>query len=1253
MIAGARHLPVQHLSIRVPWHDAGWAGTVCNKPASNAACRVLRRIAESKNDTAETSVAGKLLTALPQDQLPPCIYERANFMAPFPITVSREHPYAKRNPESHGHFRTTSYTMRPYSAACIPFRWMFNPEKKKESMELIERYSLGFLPEREPNLDFSPNWILERSNQLIMLDTFFGAIRPGESLCFFYAKDTPLSSSAGRVILGVGFAQAVDEHVEYQYSTEKPPHRSVLWERNVEHSIRPGFKDGFLFPYRELFDLALEKRLDPEQFLASAPDDAFWSFSYGSEHVSHDDAIASVLSCLRALERIQNVLPGPWTQVSTWLDQQLNRLWRMRGPFPGFGSAVTAFLGDGGNLVAYEIAEECAKGSIDRNIDPWPSFEQIMRCPDAATGVVKEHVGEGFAGTWRGMTAERKELLKLLSRFSLSADQAIRFFNLDKRQADVGDGNLIENPYLLYELDRMSADSIPITTIDRGMMPDSAVLKAHPLPECSRLKDKVDPRRVRALTVAALEQGAEQGHTLLPRALLTTLIDSMPLETDCPVGPEVLAGLGAFLKGAVEPIKMADGSLGYQLQRFIETAKLIRRTVQKRVDLRSQRHSGNYDFSAVVNDSLGNFSDDSDDAKIEAQARCEKAAALEEIFASRLSVLMGAAGTGKTTLLRMLCGLKDVATGGILLLAPTGKARVQLETKAGLKDGLTIAQFLMRHGNRYDFESGRYVMTGSPDRCRNCRTVIVDECSMLTEEQLAALLDGLSGVDRLVLVGDPHQLPPIGSGRPFADIVRELEPEGIEHCFPRVGRGYSELTVQRRQRGTTRADLLLAGWFGGNSDPAADEIWDRLETETMAEIHFESWTDDEDLQAKLLGLIVKELDLNSLDDEAGFECSLGATTHNGGTFFWRSRSSEGLVNAERWQILSPVRGADHGVIALNRVVQQTFRKTWLSRARTTPYQNRKIHRPLGPQGIIYGDKVINLKNSSKRKVYPERPSYIANGDVGIVVGNYKTKNQRKLYPHLDVEFTTQPGCDYDFKVWEFDGEGGSPPLELAYALTVHKSQGSEFGITFVVLPDPCWPLSRELLYTALTRQQDRVVVLHQGDVRKLRRYANDKHSDIARRLTNLFSPPDPVPFRVDGDERFLEKGLIHCTKRGDLVRSKSEVIIANELLAQGIDRYEYEAPLSLRDEKTRYPDFTIIDDDTGARYYWEHLGLLHNPEYAARWERKLNAYRAASILPHDEGGGNAGTLIITRDDERGGINAKAIADLINDVLLTP
>lgn len=107
--------------------------------------------------------------------------------------------------------------------------------------------------------------------------------------------------------------------------------------------------------------------------------------------------------------------------------------------------------------------------------------------------------------------------------------------------------------------------------------------------------------------------------------------------------------------------------------------------------------------------------------------------------------------------------------------------------------------------------------------------------------------------------------------------------------------------------------------------------------------------------------------------------------------------------------------------------------------------------------------------------------------------------------------------------------------------TIHKVQGSEFGLTFLVIPNPCWLLSRELLYTALTRQQNRVIVLHQGVPHEIKRFATDYYSEAAKRLTNLFEAIS----RVELMDRFLEERLIHRTRRGESVRSKSEVIIAD------------------------------------------------------------------------------------------------------------
>ena len=109
------------------------------------------------------------------------------------------------------------------------------------------------------------------------------------------------------------------------------------------------------------------------------------------------------------------------------------------------------------------------------------------------------------------------------------------------------------------------------------------------------------------------------------------------------------------------------------------------------------------------------------------------------------------------------------------------------------------------------------------------------------------------------------------------------------------------------------------------------------------------------------------------------------------------------------------------------------------------------------------------------------------------------------------------------------------------------------------------------------------------------------------------------------------------------------MIIADLLYAKGIE-FQYEQELLGSDEFVRLPDFTIMDDTTGTKIYWEHLGMLHRPSYRRNWEKKLVWYRTNDILPNEEGGGPAGTLVITRDGEDGSISSAEIEGLVDDLL---
>ena len=412
------------------------------------------------------------------------------------------------------------------------------------------------------------------------------------------------------------------------------------------------------------------------------------------------------------------------------------------------------------------------------------------------------------------------------------------------------------------------------------------------------------------------------------------------------------------------------------------------------------------------------------------------------------------------------------------------------------------------------------------------------------------------------------------------------------------------------------------------------------------------WDHPQDLQQKLVKEIVEVLGLTGPDDELGFEESLGGArlgSRPWASFRNRYADNPGAARrAEDWQMLSPLRAGLVGVDALNRMLQTRFRTKAREAAETAKW--RKVPRPVGPQMLLYGDKVINVINQRRRDVYPkpDGEAYLANGDIGIVVGQYKWHGSMGLPRKLQVEFAGQLGPMYGFDPAEF-GDEARNPLELAYCLTVHKTQGSQFGVTFVVLTNPCWLLSRELLYTALTRHQDRLVILHQGPLVKYRGYAGDEHSEIARRMTNLFADPLPREVTVDTQQRFLEDGLIHRTERGDLVRSKSELVIADKLYARGIE-YAYEQPLVLPNGRTRYPDFTISDHAQGVTFYWEHLGMLDDQGYRARWERKRSEYLENGISPHLDGRGPQGTLIETHDQSGGGLDAATIASVINEVI---
>jgi hypothetical protein len=1220
---GAVRLPMHHVSVRVPWNDTGWTGHVCANPAANHSCTALTRIKQAKEPIAEQACAGQSFDEVEAGP-PPCVWERGGFMRSTVGGYTREHPYRKNKPYSH--FIETRQQMAPFSLEVTPFRWMLAGECDRYKRQWGIEIDRGREESITSQLDFEPQWMQDHRNQLALLDSFFSALRPRRSLVLLYAKDLPLVEDrepGARYLIGAGFVDAVEPFVEWSYSSLSPGDvRSVLWERGVAHSIRSSSIDGFLLPYQQLLNDPALSSLDLAPFVARAPTEHFDEFSYASELVSQDGAIAALGELARVVELLPEAVDGSWEQVGRWIGDRLVEVWHARGPYPGIGSVLAAAGLARGPLLACQVLDSLPSGSGD----PWPAVE------DAIANNVDGLVGRTSRKAWEKLTPERYRQIRLMSRFALSVQQARELF--DGLVPEI----VLDNPYALYEAD--CSEPVSFTTVDRGLWPQDAdariALAADPIDD--PVDEPSDDRRVRAASIHVLEAAAERGHSLLDEASLRKQLADLELQPPCdPNNSAWDIACDMFRPLMVARGLARDAGRGWQLERLGRVTDLIAAEIRSRSEMAPL--DVDWNWAGRVDRILPRV-ENPDVA--ERRARAEKTMALEVIARCRISALVGPAGTGKTTILEALCADPAIDAGGVLLLAPTGKATVQLQARTG-KGAQNLAQFLRVH-KRWDWDSGNYYLAPDQGRYMGAKTVIIDESSMLTEEMLAATLDALSGVERLILCGDPRQLPPIGPGRPFADIVSFLGgddgPAG----------GIAELRTGRRQVVASDDgerlpdDVAIASLFSLDAPlSGAEEALDRVlagDGDGRIEIH--TWRDEADLHVKVIDALLSERTLGLDTRKRGAICrSFGAECEDEGLprFPWGAAG----VGAENWQLLSPVRARSGGTSGLNELIRNTWRAGDVRLAQ----RSYKFQSPAGADQIIFADKVMCVRNDNRRRATDPAtwqivPGGVANGEIGIVV-----KHAGKKPAGHVVEFSTQLSRQYAFWANELNSEDdGGEWLELAYAVTVHKSQGSQFKVTVVVLPDPCPLLSPELIYTALTRQQDKVIVFKQGEAAALRDLASPGRSETARRLTCLLRPTDPF---VLSDGTVVDGSHVHRTARGDdLVRSKSEVIVADALHDLGVD-YGYEVALAFPGEMPRRPDFTIPRPGT-TPVYWEHLGMLDLSGYRADWEARKAWYASHGILPWDEGGGPAGTLVCSVENVGGeGISSHDIRKLAQHV----
>ena len=1246
---------VRHLSVRVPWHDRAWDGHVCNAPLENSSCLALKLIAENRRDKVEDGIAGEAFDNLTPEQLPPCLRASASFLSPHSQSFDSVMAYSRWS-RHHEHILPRNMHFPAWGALVIPYRWML----KEGGFEIAKDLELDADSEREPAEPSwlgRTSWIQGFSNQQTLLDAFAGPLAEEESLVLFYATRTPLCDDERRVLLGAALLRKKHGLAEYPYDkAENTDLRAMVWERPIQHSLRPhgdaeGFNDGFVMPYHAVLEeLERQPDLDVNDYVAFVPDDARIQFSYGSEQVTHGAAASALLAARGAFERTASILEGPWERYIGWIDERLSRLWKLQGPAPGLGVVLSSLHpGFNGTLFAIALSDV-----LEENADPWPVIDSILsgdRNPPEGSPAITRMLSR----RWERVKNEQPQLdcLKLLARIELTKTQAGRALEFDKN-------NILSNPYLLFEEDRTDVEPISFGAVDRGLYPGKEVASAHPLPDACNpdLLEYDNAQRLRAACVEILERSTADGHTLLPIEDVTEATRDLSAVHDIPLDADTVDICRDEFETEISVIGNGKDMM-VQLRRYVQSGKLLRSAVDER--LKNSPKATKIDWRKLVDKKFRKLKKGDAD---EDRAREEKATALERLAKCRIAVLIGPAGTGKTSVLQLLLGQEEVVGSRVRLLAPTGKARVRLGQEAN-RDGdvQTVAQFLLGL-ERYDTSTGRYFT--NPDAAKmEATTCVIDESSMLTEDMLAAVVDALPVNCRLILVGDPYQLPPIGAGCPFVDIIEYLQRE-------QSGTGVGELTTPRRQggekenkkggndRALARADVQLAAIFSGRPlPPGEDEIVanaiDGLDDDT---VKFRQWEHATDLATLIDKVLAEELESDGQDLVSSCEASLGAKKNDKGYLNFNQGSS---LQVDDWQILSVNRNGPGGSIFLNRGIKERLRNERLKQAvvsNNIPHYRdwMRFTKPRGPEQIVYGDKVICVRNHDRKPwLYEDRTNghreFLANGEIGIVTGQRKWGKSNPSF--TQVEFSGRSDRNFSFTRSSFS-EDGEPFLELAYALTVHKAQGSEFGSVLLVLPSHSRLVSREMLYTALTRQKRRIWILHQGPFDRFLSLRQYVFSDIAGRVTNLIRTPArkrarmpaEMPSGFSGSKRgFLEERLMHRTIRGEMVSSKNELVIANILFAleeEGHLTHEVEPKLPFDDGRGRWADFKI--EAKGQTWYWEHCGMLDDKHYRKRWKRKKKLYAKNGYTKHSSRN-PSGRLIVTKDGPELGLDAKAIHQL--------
>ena len=520
-----------------------------------------------------------------------------------------------------------------------------------------------------------------------------------------------------------------------------------------------------------------------------------------------------------------------------------------------------------------------------------------------------------------------------------------------------------------------------------------------------------DPCRLRAAIEYELAHNAGNGHVFLPREkLLAATAQLVDVDTDMvETALDKLIDSFAVVEKPIANVRGCYLPRLYQAETFVaqRLLSMLRapveqlRQVDKTIDAIEKEQGVSY-------------------APLQRQA-------VRMAAEGGVLLLTGGPGTGKTTSLRGIVALYRRMGLDVALLAPTGRAAKRLGEVTDC-DAQTIHRAL---GMSYNDLTGQAAFKKNGSDPLEAHAVIVDEMSMVDLELMQALLEALRPGCRLVLVGDPDQLPSVGAGNVLGDLLRSTVVPTVS--LTQVFRQAEQSAIIRNAHAVNMGQPPQLDSNQGDFFFLCRRSPDRL-VQTVVEL-----------------------------------C--------------RDRLPKNMnIPAEQIQVLSPTRKGACGTVSLNRALQ----------AALNPPSPQKRQKQWGDVTFRVGDRVMQTKNNYDvlwEKDDGTAGSGIFNGDVGVI---------------QDIDSSGE------LIVLRFDDRTATytadllSQLDMAYAITVHKSQGSEYpAVILVSAPAAPSLMVRGVLYTAITRAR-RMLIMVGDDAVPARMAENDRqqrrYSGLRRRL---------------------------------------------------------------------------------------------------------------------------------------------------------